>query len=541
MGKPKIKILQELVDIHTSELADHPTVKSFGAKGDGVTDDTISIQNAIDSLAVKKGTLFFPSGTYIISDTIKVPTAVVLMGATKEYTAIKDNGLMLDKPLLANSNYGTSTPNNNIEIRNIAIVSINERTVWTVCFQNTNYLTIDNCVIGDNDGGTASTAGAKHGLAIVRANGYGGSLFVAKITNSRFVSAVLKCEATDSYITQNELWGNGRDCAVDVSYTGNTVISHNQIVGGKTYGAILTTTSIRGLKILNNFFDGSYYTIDTKWGISATTLDKCINNFWTQKAGGISVNSMTMCIVTNNVFDECDNWGDGYSDIKMKSDVPQSSWGNIFSQNTHMRHKQTNKVTGVASDRSTVSPPPVLDLYQIATGYAESIVSNNTILYAQFYSPSKYNGGKFTVRNNGNTHFIDATNLPSIYRPSTQTIYFTLANLTVNLNTNPIFNGSGRSQVMFGKSGVVTALGMYVNPPKIGGSLTIEIAKNGTPTGFSYVMGSGITGYTLVKNWSAGTELAFIATDALSLIVTTDGSYATDSTNAEFIMRVAFD
>ena len=94
---------------------------------------------------------------------------------------------------------------------------------------------------------------------------------------------------------------------------------------------------------------------------------------------------------------------------------------------------------------------------------------------------------------------------------------------------------------MFGKSGVVTALGMYVNPPKIGGSLTIEIAKNGTPTGFSYVMGSGITGYTLVKNWSAGTELAFIATDALSLIVTTDGSYATDSTNAEFIMRVAFD
>ena len=43
------------------------TPQMFGAKGDGVTDDTIAIQAAIDSLYLNSGTLFFPKGTYIVN------------------------------------------------------------------------------------------------------------------------------------------------------------------------------------------------------------------------------------------------------------------------------------------------------------------------------------------------------------------------------------------------------------------------------------------------------------------------------------------
>ena len=43
-------------------------VKDYGAKGDGVTDDTAAIQKAIDNNLGK--TIFFPHGTYIVSDTI---------------------------------------------------------------------------------------------------------------------------------------------------------------------------------------------------------------------------------------------------------------------------------------------------------------------------------------------------------------------------------------------------------------------------------------------------------------------------------------
>ena len=45
-------------------------VKDFGAKGDGITDDTEAITDALASFT--EGTLFFPKGHYLISDTITI-------------------------------------------------------------------------------------------------------------------------------------------------------------------------------------------------------------------------------------------------------------------------------------------------------------------------------------------------------------------------------------------------------------------------------------------------------------------------------------
>lgn len=45
------------------------SVKQFGAKGNGIADDTQNIQNAINYLITVGGTLYFPNGKYIISGT----------------------------------------------------------------------------------------------------------------------------------------------------------------------------------------------------------------------------------------------------------------------------------------------------------------------------------------------------------------------------------------------------------------------------------------------------------------------------------------
>jgi glucan 1,3-beta-glucosidase len=77
-------------------------VKEFGAKGDGVTDDTAAIQAAIstgDSTGLRDspqfGTtgqpamVYFPSGTYLIKSTIRSAIGTVLMGDPTDRPTIK--------------------------------------------------------------------------------------------------------------------------------------------------------------------------------------------------------------------------------------------------------------------------------------------------------------------------------------------------------------------------------------------------------------------------------------------------------------------
>src|SRR5699024_8934334 len=57
----------------TSQLAQIAiNVKEFGATGDGETDDTENINNAIDS--IQSGTVFFPIGTYLINGELEGQT-----------------------------------------------------------------------------------------------------------------------------------------------------------------------------------------------------------------------------------------------------------------------------------------------------------------------------------------------------------------------------------------------------------------------------------------------------------------------------------
>lgn len=47
-------------------------VQSYGAKGDGVTDDTNAIKSAVSDCVAKGGTLYFPPGKYVVSSIIDI-------------------------------------------------------------------------------------------------------------------------------------------------------------------------------------------------------------------------------------------------------------------------------------------------------------------------------------------------------------------------------------------------------------------------------------------------------------------------------------
>lgn len=57
-----------------SKLRESISVKDFGAVGDGITDDTVALQAAINALNVNANKLVFPLGTYVISDRILAQT-----------------------------------------------------------------------------------------------------------------------------------------------------------------------------------------------------------------------------------------------------------------------------------------------------------------------------------------------------------------------------------------------------------------------------------------------------------------------------------
>jgi hypothetical protein len=79
-----------------NKLREFVSVKDFGAVGDGVADDTVAIQAALDAVyASGGGTLYFPAGEYLVTSIVKVfasNISVVFKGAGKMATVLRKTG-----------------------------------------------------------------------------------------------------------------------------------------------------------------------------------------------------------------------------------------------------------------------------------------------------------------------------------------------------------------------------------------------------------------------------------------------------------------
>ncbi|MCS7029623.1 MAG: T9SS type A sorting domain-containing protein [Bacteroidia bacterium] len=64
-------------------------VKSFGAVGDGITDDYPAIINAMNALGGHRGVVFFPAGTYLIKNQIAANDSVIFRGVSSDSTILK--------------------------------------------------------------------------------------------------------------------------------------------------------------------------------------------------------------------------------------------------------------------------------------------------------------------------------------------------------------------------------------------------------------------------------------------------------------------
>ena len=105
---PITRTLQERLD----EIVN---VRSFRVTGDGVTDETVAIQRAIDQLYINsstKGTeqsrvrLYFPAGKYVVTDTIYIPPYCTIYGDGMDKTVFS----MTDNDTVFQTVNSSSTP-----------------------------------------------------------------------------------------------------------------------------------------------------------------------------------------------------------------------------------------------------------------------------------------------------------------------------------------------------------------------------------------------------------------------------------------------
>lgn len=171
-----------------NKLRDVLSVKDFGAVGDGSTDDTTAISNAITAAMGK--TLFFPAGTYVLTQTGTNQISKTLSG---NLTLNGDNATIKAIPSTQVNQmlYFTQVNQYNVEVSGL-IFDANQKAQSILRFDNnsgtagsaTALVTIDNCEFKNCLGVVGGVGGQTGVIGVLIAGGYKR----VSITNTRILN-----------------------------------------------------------------------------------------------------------------------------------------------------------------------------------------------------------------------------------------------------------------------------------------------------------------------------------------------------------------
>jgi hypothetical protein len=96
------------------------SVKDYGAKGDGVSDDTAGIRAAITAASTRGGTVFFPPGDYLISSALPFTQGVNYVGAASAVAGYTQPSQIRSR---ASDIFYLKGNTNGVRIENLALLS----------------------------------------------------------------------------------------------------------------------------------------------------------------------------------------------------------------------------------------------------------------------------------------------------------------------------------------------------------------------------------------------------------------------------------
>lgn len=269
-------------------LDDYVSVKAFGAKGDGTTDDTDAINRALyelyvhDNTLYNKKTLLFPAGEYIISgDKIKVPTNAQLLGEGIDNTIITQTDTAIDCVMY----FADGLQQTAGDIGTNGAVYPGNNTIYNMTIRHTNRLqdvvkidmadnvTFDNCAFVNvwttGDGGTS-----------------GAQAVDIRSTDSAHLSKSIKFY--DCHFNGVE-YANKLDYdTMNVSFSNcEFIMCYGTHYIGENIGALSQVKAAYGYRIIDSYFDKIYATaIKTYPGVdSVVSIDNHFNDVGSSNDG----------------------------------------------------------------------------------------------------------------------------------------------------------------------------------------------------------------------------------------------------------------
>lgn len=250
-------------------IKDYVTPEMFGAKGDGVTDDTTAIQRAVNS----GKDVFLSQGTYLIGGTVVIQNDVVLFGCGFN-SVLKITGKITTDNAKHNINlhdftvFASKSNGNAVEI-----IATNNALADNTLNITGVYFEFDNTV-------TNSTATMLY-LYGVRESMISNCVFFGSDYHYPSGSIGLKAEADSTHLTMNI---NISGCAF--SYLGDAIYL-NGSEGNRIY--------LAGFRIINNTIIGCGYGVRTYYFdtpmISNNMIDYCEYPIYCESSTGITIDN----------------------------------------------------------------------------------------------------------------------------------------------------------------------------------------------------------------------------------------------------------
>lgn len=334
------------------KLNDFTTIYDFDGIGDGVTDNTLALQNAIDQIWLNsdKGTtrgrvvLRIPAGTYIVNGTIYLPPYCTLVGDGREKTVIK---LMTNNRTLMQTCDPTSTPGNYIVFtEGGSSVTDNTSNIFLMG------ITFEwNPAFGGN------------GIASVQS-----TLPMVRI-DFALDSRIIECQFNGYYPVGNPLITNASPDYTALEIRGQGTITTKDLI------------------VQNCVFDGFYYGIYSNYDIQDAVISQ--NTFRNLGRGIVGAQQLgignqvgpTRTKIHNNKF----------LNIEQEAIYFFSNPSNIPANNTSMNNSFVEVGNGVLGDLNAISPTPVVQFQSFGNvsigDYFDRLVNLNNAPYGYDFNP----------------------------------------------------------------------------------------------------------------------------------------------------------